>query len=143
MTYPLLRCLRHRLARWSVLLLVLSLTSTSAIGDDASLEAEAHDLVSRYLVAIAHGDISTIKTLIGGELLETRRELLDNPDYSAELIRAHQGKNVSITGVKVLGPDQIEVDLRIEESSDSQFGVHLLVARTTGSDDELRIIAEY
>ena len=143
MTEPSLPCLWRHLVRWVVCLLIVTLSSTSAIADDAALEAEAHDLVSRYLVAVAHGDTSAIKTLIGGELLETRRGLLDNPDYSAELIRTHQSRRLSITGVRVLGPDQAEVDLRIEESSDSQFSVQLLVARSTNGEGELRIVSEY
>lgn len=126
-----------------VLLVALALTTLPAAGDDATLEAEARNLVSQYLIAIANGDTETIRTLIGGELLKSRSMLLDNPDYSAQLIEAHQDRTLSVTDANVVGPEQVEVDLRVKESGETRFDIHLLVAKTGGTSDELRIVSEY
>jgi hypothetical protein len=125
------------------LLVGLVVTTAPAFGDDSTLEAEARSLVSQYLVAVAHGDTATIRTLIAGELLKSRDALLDNPDYSAQLIQAHQERTLSVTGARIVGPDQVEVDLLVEESAESQFGIHLLVAKNGNTDGNLRIVSEY
>lgn len=124
------------------MLLAFGISAAAAV-DNTSLEAEARNLVSQYLIAVAHGDTATIRTLIGGELLESRDLLLDNPDYSAQLIKAHQNRTLSVIDASVVGPDQVEVNLRVEESGESQFDIHLLVSKTSDTNDELRIVSEY
>ena len=76
-------------------------------------------------------------------MLRSRGALLDNPDYGAELLKFHQGRSLSIPGARILGPGRVEVDLVLEQSTESSYSFQLLVAANEGDTGGPRIVSEY
>lgn len=80
------------LATW---LLLYTNAAQSAPLSDPQMEAE--NIVRGYHLALTQGDTTTIKALLGGDLLEKRRRLLDNPTYPDHLLSVYSGSTIEIT----------------------------------------------
>ena len=47
---------------------------------------EAEALLESYFTALKTGDVATLGVLLGGSLRDSRRGLLENPDYGSHLV---------------------------------------------------------
>jgi hypothetical protein len=62
------------------------------------------ETVIAYFKASREGDVSSIKSLLGGYLLKTKKTLLEeNPEYSNYLINYYKGIEVEVSGQAILG----------------------------------------
>ena len=62
----------------------------------SNAQMEAENTVRSYHLALTQGDTTTIKALLGGDLLKKRRRLLDNPTYPDHLLSAYSGSTIKI-----------------------------------------------
>jgi len=120
--------------------MILIAFSTSA--EESRLEMGARNLVSEYFAALTQGNTELLFSIIGGDLLESRRKLLQNPDYASYLSDAYKDTKVSITGSRQLTNHRVEVDARIEKSLDEQFTIRLIIEDADGTGAVLLIVAE-
>ena len=126
------------------LLIVICMTlfcSSVAIGD-TGLEEKAQNLVSEYLTALKQGDTKLLLEIIGGNFLESRRTLLQNPDYSTYLIEFYTNASLSVTGSRQITDKSIEVNAVIENSVNEQFSLIFLVEIVKDKGNNLLIVAE-
>ena len=124
-----------------VVVIYITLQSVTAVAG-TWLEDNAQNLVSQYLDALTRGDTVFVLDVIGGELLESRRSLLQNPEYSAYLIKAYSDTKVSVIGSRQLTVDSIEVDASIEKTVDEQFKLTFLVTTVKEKRKTLQIVSE-
>ena len=106
------------------------------------LEENAQKLVSQYLDALARGDTELLLDVIGGDLLKSRRALLENPSYPGYLIEAYTDTSVSVAGTRQLTANSVEVDVVIEKAVDEQFRLTFLVKADKDKPETLRIVSE-
>ena len=130
---------RYRLA---IIVIYMILLCSSVATADTRLEINAQTLVSQYLTALIQGDTELLLDSIGGDLLENRRTLLQNPDYSSYLAEVYTGAIVSVTGSRQLSASSVAVDVVIEKSIDDQFGLIFLVEFDKDKGKKLLIVAE-
>jgi hypothetical protein len=108
--------------------------------DNPLSDIEAESLVSTYLSALHQGDTYTIKQTLGGDLLEARGNLLDNPSYSNTLSRIYSTANSNITRVSYIDPQHIAVDAVIELNPDEILQCRFIVAKD--ENKQLKIVEE-
>jgi len=101
---------------------------------------EATSVVSSYLSALAQGDTSTIKLLLGGKALEDRRIVLDNPSYANSLSKIYSNATSKVLGTEAIDLQNIAVDALIELSQDEILQCRFIVARD--ENQQLKIIEE-
>jgi len=78
-------------------------------------QMEAENVVMSYHSALTQGDTTTIKSLLGGDLLKKRRRLLDNPTYPEHLIRIYNGSTMEIVRNSINnGLITVEVNIILE-----------------------------
>ena len=106
------------------------------------LEENAQKLVAQYLTALTQGDTEFLLDVIVGDLLESRRTLLQNPSYPSYLIEAYTDASVSVTGSRQLTANSVEVDVVIEKAVDEQFKLTFLVKILSDKSEALRIVSE-
>ena len=131
--------MKHRLA---VIVIYMTLLCSSVATGDTRLQENAQNLVSLYLSALLRGDTEMLLDVIGGDLLENRRTLLQNPDYSTYLAEVYTDASVSVTGSRQLTVNSIAVDAVIEKTVDEQFGITFLVEIVKDKGNKLLIVAE-
>lgn len=110
------------------------------IQDTFVSDIEAEAVVSTYLGALQQGDTITIKQIIGGNLLEARGNLLDNPSYSNTLSRIYSTANTNVTKVSYIDSQRIAVDTVIELNPDEILQCRFIVAKD--ESEQLKIIEE-
>jgi hypothetical protein len=126
----------------SLILMVLISTTALSFARDYGMETRARNLVSRYFDALTEGDTKTVLTLIGGELLLGRQELLENPEYSNYLIKNYRNSTVSVINSRQVDANLVEVDTSIYKSPDEQFELQLLVKSMDETGEHLLIVSE-
>ena len=131
--------MKYRLA---VAAFYMTLLCSSVATGETRLEENAQKLVSQYLVALIQGDTEQLLDIIGGDLLESRRTLLQNPDYSTYLTEVYADASVSVTGSRQLTANRVAVDAMIEKTVDEQFGLIFLVEIVKDKGKKLLIVAE-
>jgi hypothetical protein len=114
-----------------LLLLVLFLAAGPVALADASseAEAEARTVLLRYFDALTQGDVSTLRSLMGGELLEKRSRLLDNPTYPEYLVETYQQARFEIERYAVMNEDSIAIDAVIVFPTDESMVKRFLLTR--------------
>lgn len=128
--------------RLTVVVIFMTLLCSSVATADTRLEENAQNLVSQYLAALIQGDTELLLDSIGGDLLERRRVLLQNPDYSTYLTEVYMGASVSVTGSRQLTANSVAVDAVIEKAADEQLGLIFLVEVVKDKGKKLLIVAE-
>ena len=108
--------------------------------DNPLSDIEAESVVSTYLGALQQGDTVTIKQTLGGDLLEARGNLLDNPSYSNTLSRIYSAANSNITRVSYIDAQHIAVDAVIELNPDEILQCRFIVAKD--ENEQLKIVEE-
>lgn len=122
--------------------MVLISTTALSFAGNYDMETRARNLVSRYFDALTKGDTKTVLTLIGGELLLGRQQLLENPEYSNYLIKNYRNSTVSVTNSRQVDANLVEVDTSIYKSPDEQFELQLLVKSMDETGENLLIVSE-
>ena len=128
--------------RLVIIVIYMTLLCSSVARGDARLEENAQNLVSQYLAALIQGDTELLLDIIGGELLESRRTLLQNPDYSTYLVEVYSDASVSVTGSRQLTANRVAVDAVIEKAVDGQMSIMFLVEVMNDQGKKLLIVAE-
>jgi hypothetical protein len=108
-------------------------------------EVQAETLVTRYFDALFTGDTQTLGKLLGRELLSTRQNLLNNPDYPSHLLRRYSGARFEIIDSYATGDGGLVVDAIIDLPSASPLSLRFLLRREKQDfDDEptLYIVSE-
>ena len=135
---------RHEMKKYRLAILVISmiLLCSSVATADTRLEEKAQNLVSQYLAALIQGDTELLLDIIGGDLLESRRTLLQNPDYSTYLTEVYAGASLSVASSKQLSVNSVAVDVVIKKAVDEEFGFTFLVEVVKEKGKRLLIVAE-
>jgi hypothetical protein len=94
-----------------LVLLGLASAQNHAITDE---QMEARAVLESFLNAQASGDIEIIKESLGGELLEKRLRLLNNPNYGAFLRDVYKDASFKILNYTNLQNDSIQIDVKID-----------------------------
>ena len=128
--------------RLTIIVVYMILLCSSVATADTRLEENAQNLVSQYLTALIQGDTELLLDSIGGDFLESRRTLLQNPDYSAYLAEVYTDARVSVTGSRQLTANSVAVDAVIEKASDEQFVLIFIVEVMKNEEKKLLIVAE-
>ena len=108
--------------------------------DNPLSDIEAESVVSTYLSALHQGDTVTIKQTLGGDLLEARGSLLDNPSYANRLSKMYSTASSNIVRVSYIDAQHIAVDATIELSPDEVLQCRFIVAQD--GSEQLKIVEE-
>lgn len=101
-------------------ILILGLSSINALAvAGAQDEMEAQAVLTRYFDALSQGDTLTLRSLMGGDLLEKRSRLLDNPSYPAFLVETYGSARYSIDNMEIISPTDIAVEASITFDQES------------------------
>lgn len=125
-----------------VIIIYMTLLCSSVATGGTRLQESAEKLVSQYLAALIQGNTDLLLGSIGGDLLEGRRTLLNNPGYSSYLAEVYAGATASVTGSRQLTGNRVAVDAMIRKTTDEQSGYIFLVEVMKGKEKKLLIIAE-
>lgn len=79
-------------------LVVLVLCGSIASATDTAGLGDAGPVLERYFQALKTGDVGTLESVLGGDLLARRRPLLENPTYPSELIAAYGNAQFGVVG---------------------------------------------
>lgn len=96
-------------------LVSLALWGSAAAADlpAGGLAPSEQQTIARYFTALAQGDVTALKSLLGGGLLRKRLPLLDNPDYPVRLMRHYEGATYEVTRVVRESDRTLSVDLLV------------------------------
>ncbi len=120
----------------TLLILVLSMSSLS-IHAQGTAESEAEGVLLRYFDALSQGDTLTLRSVMGGTLLETQSPLLDNPTYPAWLVETFAGASFSIDGIETLSEAEVAIEASIVFGVDDAIPRRYLLRRETTESDTL------
>ena len=119
--------------------IIIAMPAGAVNGD----KADAGDVLNDYFKALQEGDVITIKSLLGGALLNKRLRLLNNPTYP-EYLRTTYGKaTFAIEKSTILSPNKVSIrtifDFKKQESLSKEF---LLIREPAKSESQFRIHSE-
>lgn len=120
----------------TLLILVLSMSSLSAHAQGTA-ESEAEGVLLRYFDALSQGDTLTLRSVMGGTLLETQSPLLDNPAYPAWLVETFAGARFSIDSVETLSEVEVAIEASIVFGVDDAIPRRYLLRREITESDAL------
>ena len=103
-----------------------------AITDD---QRQAMAVLQSFLDAHIDGRPVIIKQLLGGELLEKRSPLLDNPDYAVFLSEAYAGARYEMVDWRTISKDSIQIDVRFDSSDQESKRTRYILTRNTSASD--------
>jgi len=98
-------------------------------------QIEARGVLESFLNAQAAGDIEIIKESLGGELLEKRLRLLNNPDYSSFLMDVYKNASFEIFNYTNLKKDSIQIDVKIDFNEQESRQIRFLLIKKSTSQD--------
>jgi hypothetical protein len=102
--------------------------------DPSGQEAEAGTVLIRYFDALTQGDVTALRTLLGGDLLRKRSGLLDNPTYTGHLISTYGQARYKINSYTTLDEGLVSIEATIRLSPDESINKRFLLKREEGSD---------
>ncbi len=103
-------------------------------------EIEAEATLISFFNALVEYDTKTIETLLGGKLLEKRKSLLNNPDYSELLMAKYSNASFEIVKIKGNKKNKIKIDVKIILNDQESIQVRFFLKKTTDPTD---LIQEY
>ena len=115
-------------------LLILPFSGNSlAQGENLPLpdSTQVEVVMNQYFTALAGGDITTMKTLLGGRLKAKRMLLLNNPEYTDYLVTTHANASFQILGIHSTAPNTVSVDVLISFSLDETIHKAYTLQRNT------------
>lgn len=128
-----------------VILVSMAFITHSKAASRSGDQLEANAVVNNYFNALTQGDTNAIKSLLGGDLFEKRKRLLDNPTYPEHLINTYSNARLELTN-NVSGNDSITVDAAITLNSgetmnrqyllkkDPSHGQYIIYSESTPED---------
>lgn len=123
----------------AVLLLFVVVVPMPAVAGGA--EYEAKQTLLRYFDAVRQGDTGTMRSLIGGRLLEERELLLGNPTYAGYLAATFANADFSVGRVEMLGRSGILVEAFIMHGPNDIVVRHYVLKATGGENkDSTRLL---
>ncbi len=103
-------------------------------------EQDARTVLTRYFDALGQGDTSTLRSLIGGDLLRKRARLLDNPTYPSHLVEVYRNAGVQFDQFTTRENDTVVVDVIITLATGEKLKQQFLLAKDPGSDNRPFVI---
>ena len=99
--------------------------------DELSIDekVEAEDLLFRFLDAQIEGDTGSIKKMLGGNLLNKRKKLLNNPSYPDFLRRTYKNACLQIIDCKRLQKNTIQVNTIIIMNENESIHVNFILVK--------------
>lgn len=128
---------------FALMLALFSLQAASAPQSEDAIEAQA--VLLRYLDALTQGNTGVLRSLLGGDLLEKRRRLLENPTYPAYLTDTYGSARFSIDNIEDRSPANVAIDVSIiiDQTKISQRRFLLQKEQSpAGADTPFRIFGE-
>jgi hypothetical protein len=117
--------------------LLLALSGAWAFTTQAPTQ-EAEALLDDYFTALKTGDLGLLQSSLGGSLRTKREGLLQNPDYSFELLQSYSDAEFVIVGYDLLGSGSIEAIIEIVV--DNERVRHRLLLAPIAANGGLRIV---
>jgi hypothetical protein len=116
-------------------LLCLHLTFAQGAAPASSVnDAQVSLVMDQYFGALVNGDIATLKSVLGGDLLKKRSSLLDNPDYSGYLSATYMNATFKILSIETSKPDTVTVDALITLDQDESIRKQYVLIKSTTQD---------
>ncbi len=106
----------------------------SAGEDPGADQAAAESVLTRYFAALSQGDTLTLRSLMGGSLLEKRSLLLDNPTYPAHLTSTYGQALFRINSYATFDDNSVSISATIDLSPDESINKRFLLKRELRSD---------
>jgi hypothetical protein len=105
---------------------------------------EASSIMNQYFGALVNGDVITLKTLLGGDLLKTRRSLLDNPEYPGFLSTTYMNATLKVLNLDTSKPDTVVIDALITFKHDDSIRNQYVLRKSPpqGGGSTYRIVSE-
>lgn len=100
----------------------------------SAMEAEAGSVLLRYFDALSQGDTVSMRSLMGGELLDKRSRLLDNPGYPGHLISTYGRAQYTVIDYTTLNDTTVSIDATITLSPEETVKMRFLLKKETGPD---------
>jgi hypothetical protein len=114
----------------SALLLNLAVGAAS----ETPTRDEAEALLESYFTALKTGDVATLGELLGGSLRDSRRGLLENPDYGSHLVADYADTDFDVIDYQVLESGDVvaTVDTWLTPSERVRYRLTLQHSAATG-----------
>lgn len=129
-----------------LLLLAISFLPPGMSASWDAAELEAKGVLLRYFDALSQGDTITLRSLMAGNLLESRRLLLGNPLWPGYLGSEFGSAEFSVERTQATGPDEVSIDTRIVFAEDDYVVRRFVLRRQDGSaavPSPFRVFEEY
>ena len=121
-----------------VIVLLISAGGSKTILSQQALttdEMEAESVLMSYFDSLITGDTERIINLVGGDLLEKRTALLNNPNYSEFLRNMYSNAIFTIVGHKQIKENKVMINAEVLLSQGRVMRLEfLLVKQATPSD---------
>ncbi len=98
-------------------------------------EIEAQAVLVSFFNALVEYNTKKIETLLGGKLLEKRKGLLNNPDYSEFLMAKYSNAGFEILRIKGNKKNKIEIDAKIILNDQESMQERYFLEKTTDPTD--------
>jgi hypothetical protein len=118
----------------TIALYLVLMPITASIGSQIDEEAAAREVLLLYFNALSQGDVGTLRSLMGGALLEKRSRLLDNPTYPAHLVKTYGAARFVINKIETLGTADIAIDASIISTPDEVLKRRYLLRKEMAPD---------
>ena len=121
-----------KMAVW-LIVLSLPLSSAALAQSWSQAELEAKGVLHHYLDALKQGDTHTLRSLMAGDLLDSRSMLLENPLWPGYLGSAFGNAQFSVQDMETSGPNEVRIDVLIQYGADD-FSLRRFVLRRDDPD---------
>lgn len=127
-----------------ILLLALAPVSVGVAGSDNEDEQIQTEIVMRnYHTALTNGDVSSLRSLLDGELLKKRLILLNNPTYPTYLKNTYQGSTFNIIETRFISKDKMAIIAKFSLGNQQTLYREFILARGNTKDQtQFRILSE-
>jgi hypothetical protein len=119
-----------------ILVLVVAVIVTLPVGHVHSQdlnESGAEQTLLHYFDALSLGDTRTLKSLMGGSLLEKRTRLLNNPAYPQYLAETFGVAIFTIDRIVSVSPDIVGIDATMKFGKDDYIQRRFLLHRVSSA----------
>jgi hypothetical protein len=127
-----------RVLRLSVVIALVWILGGPAIAQDKAAtddQRQAMAILQTFLDAQVDGRPEVIKQLLGGELLEKRSPLLENPAYAAFMREAYAGARYEMVDWQNVSMNSIQIDVRFDSSDQDAKRIRYILTRNPSASD--------
>jgi hypothetical protein len=109
-----------------------------AIADE---QREAGLVLESFLNAQRDGRTAMVKECLGGDLLQKRSQLLDNPEYAEFLRNAYKDTIFEIVNYESLTKESMQIDVKFDSSDQESKQIrYLLIKKSTAPNYSPRFL---